>query len=168
MKRQCAWCGVTLGEGLDSEEEVTHGICEPCAQFFLNADEQEMTGFLNHLPFPVMLVDSDVRVIDGNDAGLKLLGKSRGEVVGYLGGQVAECAYAKLPGGCGKTEHCSGCVLRRSATHTHTSGEPVIDAPCEMHRVVSGVDQVAHFMVSTRRVGEAVFLKLAPAGSGRS
>lgn len=165
MKSVCAWCGIVLADSPDPDDEVSHGICEPCSQFFLSSsDSTKLGSFLNRLPFPVMVVDSDVMVVDGNTAGLELVGKDREDVLGRLGGEVVECANARLPGGCGKTEHCSGCVLRRSASYTYTSGKSVTDEPCSLLRRVGEGERTVNFLVSTQKVGHAVLLKLEPAG----
>jgi len=47
-----------------------------------------------------------------------MCGKSQMELVGLLGGDAMECAYARWPGGCGKTEHCETCTIRNAVTAT--------------------------------------------------
>ena len=39
-------------------------------------------------------LDGDVRVLEANDEALRLLGKTRDDIVGYRGGDVLECAHA--------------------------------------------------------------------------
>jgi hypothetical protein len=43
MSYQCAWCGLPLGQPVSECNEVSHGICPPCAAEFL-ADLDRFAG----------------------------------------------------------------------------------------------------------------------------
>ncbi len=64
---------------------------------------------------------------------------------GFLGGEAMECVNARLPEGCGETEHCRTCTIRRTVMDTHLSGQP-------HERVATALDRVdgpVRFWVST-------------------
>ena len=123
MKKICAWCGTWLIK--DGEEDVrrtdtvvSHGICRNCltnVQFQAGVKLQEL---LDALEAPVVAVDSDVVLKVVNDKARVLFGKTPEAIIGHRGGEVFECAHARLPGGCGRTMHCSGCTVRRTVTDT--------------------------------------------------
>lgn len=165
MKRVCAWCGEDMGDDGKGGKDVSHGICSSCSGFFLrNVSEPVMGVFLDRVSFPVLVVDDDVKVVDGNEAALRLVGKTKEEVAGFRGGELFECAYARLPGGCGKSDHCRGCVIRNSVTHTAMTGESVIDEPCHLRQHTVSGDKWRRYLVSTSRMGEVVLLKVTEAG----
>lgn len=122
-----------------------------------------MHGFLNQLEAPTILVDEDTRVLEANDEALHVLGKSRDDVVGYRGGDILECAHALLPGGCGRTVHCAGCEMRRSVTHTYTTGVGVdhhvafIRQPARTGHAAPADREIT---ISTEKVGGLVLLRL--------
>lgn len=165
MKMVCAWCGADMGDDGKGGADVSHGICPSCSGFFLqNVSESVMGSFLERVPFPVLVVDDDVKVIDGNEAALRLVGKAKEDVAGFRGGEVMECAYARLPGGCGQSDHCRGCAIRNSVTHTAMTGDPVTDAPCYLCRHTAEGEKWKRFLVSTSRMGKIVLLKIREAG----
>jgi hypothetical protein len=113
--------------------------------------------YLNALPYPIVLVDGNVRAEWANTATRQLLGKSESDIIGNLGGEVFECAYSRLPGGCGHTVHCSGCVIRHSVTHTYTTGESCSRVPAVLH---CGENNDLRLYISTYKSGERVLLQI--------
>lgn len=165
MRTACAWCGADMGDDGKGGEELSHGICSDCSVFFLqNVDDATMGVFLDRLPVPVLVVDDDVRILDGNEAALRLVGRKREEAVGFHSGDVFECAFARLPGGCGKSLHCRGCAIRNSVGRTRSTGESVADVPCYLRQVTRKGEKWKRFLVSTARMGEIVLLKIVDAG----
>lgn len=119
-----------------------------------------LTDFLEALQEPVLLVDADHTVGIINDAALELFGRAPDEVMGERTGDIFQCENAHLPGGCGKTVHCSGCTIRQAVAHTFLTGEPRLEVPATL-RVVDDVDlSDAELVVSTSRVGDRVLLKI--------
>jgi len=120
--------------------------------------------FLRSLRVPVLLVSEDVEVLDANQVALGLLGKTADAVRGRLGGEVFECAHAELPGGCGRTIHCSGCVLRRTVTETYEEGMPHVRVPATLKTRAEQEPSDADLLITTALVGGRVLLKFEPAG----
>jgi PAS domain-containing protein len=161
MKVVCAWCDKGLGKkdpGSMGDEVISHGICPECAKKMLTPMAMPMTAFLDRFPAPVFLMDGDGRVIAANSKAYSLLGKKPGDVDGQLGGDAFECVYAKLPGGCGKTVHCKACAIRLTVTDTAQTGQSHFRVPAypDLHLVTD--DKRIQFYISTRKVGDSVFL----------
>jgi hypothetical protein len=105
-------------------------------------------------------VDSDVVVAMANKPLLSLFGKTLSQVTGQRGGDVFECAYARLPEGCGRTVHCSGCAIRRAVTETFTTGRSLQKVLAYLNR-----DAVTQFLqlgmlISTEKVLGMVLLRV--------
>lgn len=67
MTRQCAWCDCYLDcypEVVQSETDITHGICERCAERVLNSSHQ-ISPLLEDLvlaaPIQSSFVDSELK-----------------------------------------------------------------------------------------------------------
>ncbi len=160
MSLVCAWCHTVMAE--DVEGPVTDGICPNCAAD-LQYMPQSFNRFLNTLRGPVLAVDAEGRVLGANLAAAALVRMEPWDVVDKMTGQVLSCVYSELPGGCGRTTHCTGCAIRRAFEHTVATGEPVREAPAFSHR--RGVDGPvrAFFKISTERLGPLVLVQIEPA-----
>ena len=127
MKIICSYCRKELGEKEPLEDEgLTHSICPECYDYF----REQFTGlpldkYLDHFDQPVLIVDSNARVVAANRQAQDALGKAEREVAGFLGGEVLECVYAKRPEGCGCTEHCAVCTLRNMVNEIMETGQSV-------------------------------------------
>ena len=157
MSVVCAWCQRLLSDDLDGP--VTHGICPNCTAD-LEFLPVALDCFLNRLDGPVLVVDGEGRVLGSNTAAAAMVRSDATSMKGKLSGEVLTCVHAELPGGCGRTTHCTGCAIRRAFEHTAETGEPVRDAPAFAH--VRGADrpiQIA-FHVSTERLGPLVLVQL--------
>ena len=78
----------------------------------------------------------------------KMLNKSDREVFGLLGGEVMECAYARLPEGCGKTVHCEACTIRNTVMAAMESGEPQMHVPVKLKQA----DREVEMTISTDKI----------------
>jgi PAS domain-containing protein len=168
MRAVCAWCGIDLkralppGTGL-AGLEITHGICDSCAQHFFGPRDTSVRGFLNTLEAPVVVVDDDVRTLEANDAALAALGKTREQVAGRLGGEIIECANSRLPGGCGHTTHCTACTIRNSVQETFETGRSFSHVPAwvRLHTETEAeAKKKMRVEISTEKVGDVVLLRL--------
>jgi hypothetical protein len=158
----CSFCDTILEPGKLPDEPVSHGICRPCYERFILQYGFNVRKFLNLLDAPVLLVDSDVRILEANTLAQGILQKPVARVRGELGGRVMECVNAFLDGGCGKTEFCPDCPIRASVNETYTSGRPVSRRPASLcRRVENGVEKM-DLLVSTRREGNVVLLRIEP------
>lgn len=166
MKTSCAWCGASMtGEetdppASDAGELISHGICPDCAEVMLRELGVPVTEFLSELGIPVMLVTDDIRVLDANPAALSMVGGEPSTILGKLGGQVFECSNSRLPGGCGRTIHCSGCVLRQTVISTWTTGETHRRVPATLEVLPEGSTTRIDLFVSTAKVGDRVVLRI--------
>lgn len=166
MRHVCAWCGAKLSDDTEgNDQEISHGICPSCRKFFLaNVRDVTMGDFLDRMNYPVLVVDDDVRAVDGNSIALDFIGKSKEDIVGYHGGDLFECAYARLPGGCGRTEHCRGCAIRKTVGDTYLTGEPKFDVPCYLQRHTPDGEKWIRFLISTVRLKNLVLIKVSEVG----
>ena len=173
MQALCAWCNKDLGTRPSTEPtaDITHGICPECVDYFFSQKDHSMHAFLNRLNAPVVLVDSDVQVIEASDSAIELFGKTSSALPGVRGGDVLECANAKLPQGCGHTIHCMACTIRNCVRETAETGRPFTKVPAWMRRH----DAKAHpaswrvrLEISTERLGSAVLLRVDDVGAAQA
>ncbi|MEW5736158.1 MAG: PAS domain-containing protein [Thermodesulfobacteriota bacterium] len=165
MLRICAWCGAKLsnspgGTAEPSDYPITHGICPPCADNLVFQAGVDLGRYLDSLEVPVVVVDGDAVVQTANDAARAMLGKELARIEGRRGGDVFECSYARLPGGCGRTEHCSACAIRRSVTETLETGKAKSMVEAYLNQD-SEEGAIRHrLIISTEKVGGVVFLRV--------
>jgi PAS domain-containing protein len=164
MKVICAWCRKEMGETPHQDEdarfEITHGICQACKDYFFSNQERTLDRFLNQLDAPVLMVNPQGEVMLANDQALQFLGKDLQAVSGYKGGDVMECAYARLPGGCGNTRHCVACTIRNSVMETFDTGKSLNQVPAFLNRLDRHAVHRIKFLISTERVDEVVLLRI--------
>jgi PAS domain-containing protein len=163
MKQVCAWCGREIGRIASSrhpEHEVSHGICPDCISNFAFQQGGPLQEYLESIELPVFVVDDDVRVVAANRMACRTLGKEAAALQGRRGGDVFECAHARLPEGCGRTIHCSGCAIRRSVTVTFRTGRPQVEVPATL--TWSGPDGLSAvaLTITTVKVGDMVMLRI--------
>ena len=156
---QCAWCGKTSAGSNGGSHPITHGICPSCADDFEHPSVV-LADLLDEFPEPIFLVDSNARVQAANRAACQALGKPERQVEGRLGGEVIDCAYAELPGGCGKTVHCDGCTIRNSVKQTWSTG--IAHCAVTAERPIAGRTGTSRrrFVISTEKFGKGVLLRI--------
>ena len=162
MRRICAWCKKELKprEDMAMDKEITHGICSICALKLTQDVTRSTSDILDLISEPVLLVDSQGIVKAANESGLHLLGKDRSVIEDQLGGDVFECAYAGLPNGCGKTEHCKTCAIRNVLMDTLLHDRSYHRVPAfQKIRTPSG-EKIMRFYISTEKVGERILLRI--------
>jgi PAS domain-containing protein len=163
MKRVCAWCKTELSRvdvQAGYENVITHGICENCSTNLLFQMGVELGVFLDSLKLPVVVVDRGGTIVTANHQARTLLRKGLSEIAGYKGGDVFECAYARLPGGCGNTMHCSGCTIRRTVMETHGTGRGFLRVPATLNRNTPGDSEKIKLLISTERIADVVLLRI--------
>ena len=156
----CTMCKKDMPLESIAQRTITGSVCEECLHNIWAQSGMPLRDFLDGLGVPVLTVDSDVVVTMANKPLLALLGKNFSQVRGQRGGDVFECAYARLPGGCGNTVHCSGCAIRRAVTDTFVTGR-------SLHRVLAYLnrDAITQFLqlgmlISTEKVWGMVLLRI--------
>jgi len=81
--------------------------------YHLQKDSEFLTNAFNAVPFPILVVDDDVRILYRNFSALRLLGSD--EMLHQRGGEVLHCIYSgETDKGCGHNPHCKTCVVRNS------------------------------------------------------
>jgi len=158
VKVICSYCRKDMGEcGAPDPVHVSHGMCGECATYFerqwLGLD---LASFLEDFALPVAAVDGYGRVIAGNGILQRVLSKAPAEIRGFLGGEVMECKYARLPEGCGNTVHCRDCAIRQTVQRTIAERRDQTDVPAYLDRAEGRMDMV----ISTRYVDGNVLLIL--------
>ena len=163
MKHVCAWCKKDLG-GVDLdpgfEDVISHGICVNCKDNLVFQLGVDLSKFLDSLGLPIVVVNKEGIIVTGNDQARTLLRKGKSEIQGFKGGEVFECAYARLPEGCGNTMHCSGCTIRRTVMETHSTGKSFIKVPASLDINTSKDPQKIKLLISTERLDDLVFLRI--------
>ena len=157
---RCSWCNNEIGQNgttRSNDHRIAHTLCAACAEHFVFQMGVPLQNFLDSLPAPIFVVNDNVEVQAANTLGLKLLNKESRDVVKKLGGVVFECAYARMPEGCGGTVHCSGCAIRRAVYETAETGESRINIPATL-RCDPSHDVV--MLISTEKMGNVVLLRI--------
>lgn len=124
MLVRCSYCETDLGhkEPLD-QDDISHSICDDCFEYFTDQWSGMGLGeYLDRFEKPVLVVNSDRRVVAFNKKLEEMTGKGYREMAGLRGGEALECQYARLPGGCGRSVHCQTCTIRNTVLETLTSG----------------------------------------------
>jgi hypothetical protein len=163
VRHVCAWCKREYGASDDApgSDFVTHGICEKCEAFFEANQPKSLRQFLDGFDIPILCVDANVQVLTANDAACRLLAKDHDDIGDFLCGDVVQCRWARLPEGCGGTEHCVGCAIRLMVKATLESGKNVLNCPAYVDRELEGGGQQRiHLVLSTERHGELVLLRI--------
>lgn len=157
------YCGCHLGSVKASPGDygdISHGLCPSCLPVFLAKLGQPLTEFLDALPGPIFVVDSEGQVVGANSEGLHYVSKDLEAVEGQSGGVVFECRYAKLPEGCGRTVHCKACTIRKTVMKTAETGESSIRVPAYMDLGDISQDTTIRFLISTEKVNDVVLLRI--------
>ena len=163
MKVVCAWCRKVLADDGSPTAVVTHGICDDCKTKLLGERAISLSSFLNRLEFPVLAATDDWMVIDANRAAEQIVGKTAVQLKNHRGGVVIECYNSGMPGGCGKTENCAGCALRRTVADTHADGRSRYGVYASPNVFRGGAFGRLQLRVSTEKVGAIVILSIEEA-----
>lgn len=170
MKSVCAWCGRMLVDEPAGEASgrVSHGICASCLAEVSADRPRALKDFLDRLPEPVLCTGGNVDLVVANAAAERLLGRDLSAAAGMLGGDLLACAWARLPGGCGKTVHCAACAVRRTVTEVHATGRAVLHAPAWIARGTAEGGGRQRLEISAEKAGDVVLLRIdrmgGPAG----
>lgn len=163
----CAWCKKemrdTPAEDV-SEGMISHGICEECVSTFFGYTKVELMDYLDRLGAPVLVVNSTGTVECANLKALEVLNKEMQEVEGFKDGDVFECAYAKLPEGCGHTIHCDACTIRITVTDTFQTGKRHINTQAYLAKGTPGDIHEIKLLISTENVAGVVLLRIDKIG----
>ncbi|MDH4162965.1 MAG: hypothetical protein OEW15_09795 [Nitrospirota bacterium] len=162
-KQSCSWCGEdldTIEIGIDIDQRFSQGICKRCIDHFLFQKGVPLRQYLDSLPWPVLVVDGDAVVQMANAQARDMLGKKDFETEEQTSGLVFECAHARLPGGCGRSVHCSGCTIRMSIKRTWETGEPLNKVPATLTTSDPEAPAKVDLLITTYKAGDMVMLRV--------
>ena len=96
MKVICSYCTSHICDKEPLEDErVSHGMCPSCDAYFeRQAQGLSLSSYLDNFPLPIIAVDANGRMLAVNQRGARLMGNSKGQMEGQLGGDAMECCYA--------------------------------------------------------------------------
>ena len=162
MNRICAWCKKEMAnrEQYSADGDITHGICSLCAVEFTRNITRTAQEILDMIVEPVFVLDSEGVVKSTNASGRKLLGKEYSDISNHLGGEVFECVYARLPEGCGRTEHCKTCAIRNTVMDTLATGRSYTKVPAFQKINTPGGVRIMRFFVSTEKLDGHILLRI--------
>jgi hypothetical protein len=162
MKTVCSFCNTIIHPGTSPDDPVSHGICRPCYERILARHRFNARKYLDMFDAPVFLVDADANILEANSLARSSAARPVALVQNSPCGDILECINASLPRGCGKTEFCPDCTIRNSIISTYTTGIPVKDTPAVIDRFTNGKVDEGNVLVSTRKDGDVVLLRLEP------
>ncbi len=161
MQHICAWCHTPLlPTEMEHDNAISHGICDSCSSNIFFQMGVSLQEFIDDLDKPVCVVDHEGIIVTANHKTQEMLSKPLEEIRNRLGGDVFECAYSRLPEGCGKTIHCSGCTIRKSVNTTFHTGVSIQSVPAVLNQGELENISPQTFAISTQKVGNAVFLTI--------
>jgi len=165
MRRVCAWCNKFMGN-TDAEDgpvgNVTHSICDECAD---NLDFQlgvTLQRYLDSLKMPIILVDCAGNVLKANSMARDLAGTPQEQAGRGWEGKIYECAHSRLPERCSQMFHSSGCTIRFAATETYTTGRNITAVPALLNGCSSS-QVTCDYLISTKLVNGIVQLMIEQA-----
>ncbi len=164
MKRVCAWCNKDLGDVVSKKSpstDITHGICSQCAIKITSAGNPRTAHeILNYIREPIFLINSSGKILAANKSGVKMLGKSMDQIENRFGGDVFECSYANVDGGCGRSIHCKTCAIRNIVLDTLSSERGYTNVPAFQSIGYEEDQKVTCFTISTEKIGECILLRI--------
>ncbi|MCX5771269.1 MAG: hypothetical protein NTZ09_13520 [Candidatus Hydrogenedentes bacterium] len=159
--QKCSRCEKQVpAPGAMNLKPVTTDLCPRCVDYFELREVADICQYIENLPAPILVVDGDGMVRGANTQACKAVSKDLPHIVNLRGGDVFECAHARLPGGCGRTVHCSGCTVRRAVLDTLSTGNPLSGISVEVLQNVKGKDRRVTFQISTQRLANCVLLQI--------
>ena len=170
MKIVCAWCSKEIEtaqgySGREMKNKISHGICYPCANKLHHKIGIKLVKFLEDISAPVIIVSDTGKIKNANKIAQELLNKGLSDIEDLDGGVVFECAYAKLPEGCGKTTHCTGCTNRNTVMDTLETGTSHCNEPAYLNLGDPENPQKIDMLISTEKVDDIVLLRVDRLGN---
>ncbi len=150
-----------MKEGSPAEGDITsHGICENCSHVVTNFNFTDLKSFLDTIGAPILLVNDNWNLLSANETAMQALGKNQDKLEHLLGGEVMDCKYSELPGGCGKTNKCTGCIIRSAVESTHKTGKPQTRVEAFQFKKQPNGYVRTKYIFSTQKIGESVLIRI--------
>jgi len=164
MKRVCAWCNRAMSPvntgGKAAAHVLTHSICSDCSD---NLDFQlgvTLTTYLDSFKMPVVALDGNDFLIGINRAAAEIYTGEAALEPAEWQEKVFECAHARLPQGCKKEVHCSGCAIRIVTSAAFRSGKSSETVPAHLNHCSSDSTEKAELLIAADKTDNIVFLKI--------
>ncbi len=109
----------------------------------------EKTELFDNAPNIMMLVNSDVRVEEINQAALDFLGTTKEKIMGSFCGELFNCVNAGTGKGCGRNPGCARCPVRSSVNYTLKTGKALQKEEGRMVFRRESVDELRDLLIST-------------------
>lgn len=127
------WASLESTVGRDEDDApvcrmVMSDITERRAEQEVRVQKETLEKVFQSAPYIMLLVNEQGHVIKINRTCAAFTGRSEGEAVGLLEGEVFSCLYHFNKPGCGRNAQCSGCPIRSRVMHTFKTGENISDA----------------------------------------
>jgi len=106
-----------------------------------------LNTILDKIPFPIFLMDDDVRIHVYNLAAISLFDIELGRVNRVRCGDAFHCVYS-MPEGCGGSEACKECVLRNSVRKSY-GGSKVVREKTDIQLVRDNKVKQIQMLVTT-------------------
>jgi hypothetical protein len=172
MKLVCAWCGSEIERsGYDQtvHRYISHGMCPACCQIWLSQERGvSLQCHIDSIPVPILLVDSKNTTLAINTKASEILGVPSEAIGGSQFGSVFDCVHSDLAEGCGRSLHCSGCVIRRSVADTYQTGQPQVAVPATLSVTNSENPSDVVFTITTVRNDKVVLMRIDQVQQGLS
>jgi len=111
-------------------------------------DNAFMRAILDAIPSPVLIMNRNLRITDANQAAMASFSPDSPILLKKLCGDMLSCYFARTSGkGCGSTEHCKECVIRRTVGRA-VKGEQSIREKGRMTIQKNGTAQTIHLLVT--------------------
>ncbi|HVO38154.1 MAG TPA: hypothetical protein VMV03_03915 [Spirochaetia bacterium] len=115
-------------------------------------DPQFNRALIDSVPFPLFVVNDEVRIIGFNRIGSTMLGDNPAFALTGKGGEALHCIHAtEALGGCGASEACKTCVIRGSVGVSCREGK-IVRRPQRMHLVGPGGAREVYLLITTSPV----------------
>jgi len=170
MRKMCSWCTTDMGtvpSEFFSDADITYGICAECLNMHFGPRQIGFLEFIDSLEAAVVVVDGTGNVNSANKQARALLHKELPHIEGFKGGDVFECAFAKLPEGCGETIHCDACTIRNTVMDTFQTGRSHVKTPAYLLRGFPENNNEIRFLISTEKVNDIVLLRIDEVGTSQ-
>ncbi|OVE74463.1 hypothetical protein BVX94_00170 [bacterium B17] len=141
------------------DDAVSHSLCEPCLHSFMAQLGMPLDEYIEGIPDPVVTVTQEGVVGSANKAARAIIGNNVNDQH-RLPGDILECENARTPEGCGRTVHCSGCVIRSAIEDTLKTGESHEHVPATLQKASDDASETVDILISTEQKGGVVFLKI--------
>lgn len=137
-----------------------YGVCPECISDLKKKNAVDMRKYLDDFPFPILLLDSERKVLIANTKAKNTLKPEIKEIEGYLVGDAIGCKYYNLPGGCGYTVHCKTCTIRNTINDTFASGNANnnVKAFPDLHFITGNMK--LEYSISTQKINDCVLLTI--------